>query len=119
MVILPKFPVDVIFNMLKRIGFFLWHGACNAAETGTIFLDELGDLCPDAQAAMVRFLQDGEVRTIGFLQAINLDVRVIAATNKNLDKAMGEGRFREDLYDRLNEFSLFCLVGIYKGIAPL
>ena len=81
-------------------------GLIPAAETGTIFLDEVGDLSLDAQAAMLRFLQTGEVRPIGSLQSINVDVRVIAATNKNLEKAMEDGSFREDLYDRLNEFSL-------------
>ncbi|MCK4389560.1 MAG: sigma 54-interacting transcriptional regulator [Desulfobacterales bacterium] len=81
-------------------------GLIPAADTGTIFLDEIGDLCQNAQGSILRFLQDGEVRPIGSLHAINVDVRVIAATNKNLDKAMEKGTFREDLYDRLNEFSL-------------
>ena len=81
-------------------------GLITAADTGTIFLDEVGDLSLEAQASMLRFVQDGEIRPIGSLQAINVDVRVIAATNKNLDKAMEQGSFREDLYDRLNEFSL-------------
>lgn len=66
-------------------------GLIPAADTGTVFLDEVADLSLDAQAAMLRFLQNGEVRPIGSLQSINVDVRVIAATNKNLEKAMDAG----------------------------
>ncbi|MBW1716773.1 MAG: sigma 54-interacting transcriptional regulator [Deltaproteobacteria bacterium] len=81
-------------------------GLVMAADGGTLFLDEIGDLSPDAQAAILRFLQEGEVRPIGSLQTFQVDVRVISATNKNLKEAMERGTFREDLYDRLNGFSL-------------
>ena len=81
-------------------------GLILSAEGGSIFLDEIGDLSLDAQAAILRFLQEGEVRPIGSLQTFNVDVRVISATNKNIEEAMEKGIFREDLYDRLNGFSL-------------
>jgi len=81
-------------------------GLVMAADGGTLFLDEIGDLSPDAQAAILRFLQEGEVRPIGSLQTFQVDVRVISATNKDLKEAMEKGTFREDLYDRLNGFSL-------------
>ncbi len=81
-------------------------GLILAADGGSLFLDEIGDLSPDAQAAILRFLQEGEVRPIGSLQTFPADVRVIAATNKNLEEAIKQGAFREDLYDRLNGFTL-------------
>ena len=74
------------------------------ADGGSIFLDEIGDLSPDAQGAILRFLQEGEVRPIGSLQTFRADVRVIAATNNNIEEAVEKGNFREDLYDRLNGF---------------
>ena len=81
-------------------------GLIMSADGGTLFLDEIGDLSPDAQAALLRFLQDGEVRPVGSLQTFKVNVRVISATNKNLEEAMERGLFREDLYDRLNGFTL-------------
>ena len=61
------------------------------ADGGSIFLDEIGDLSPDAQGAILRFLQEGEVRPIGSLQTFRADVRVIAATNKNIEEAVERG----------------------------
>lgn len=81
-------------------------GLIIAADGGTIFLDEVADLSLEAQAAILRFLQEGEVRPLGSLQTFRVDVRVISATNKDLEHAMAQGRFREDLFDRLNGFSL-------------
>jgi transcriptional regulator with GAF, ATPase, and Fis domain len=83
------------------------NGLIMAADGGTIFLDEVADLSLEAQAAMLRILQEGEIRPIGSLQTFKVSVRIISATNKHLAEAMEKGIFREDLYDRLNGFSLF------------
>jgi len=72
------------------------------ANGGSLFLDEVGETAPSTQVKLLRFLQDGEIRRVGDNEAINVDVRLIAATNQNLEKAIEEGRFREDLYYRLN-----------------
>jgi len=77
-------------------------GKFEAASGGTIFLDEIGDLAPDAQVKLLRFLQDREFYRLGSNQALRADVRVIAATNQDLDTLMKEGRFRADLFYRLN-----------------
>ncbi|MCI0487063.1 MAG: sigma 54-interacting transcriptional regulator [Blastocatellia bacterium] len=77
-------------------------GIIRAAERGTIFLDEIGDLPLDLQPKLLRFLQQGEIHPIGENQPEIVDVRVIAATNSNLERAVSEGRFREDLFHRLN-----------------
>jgi DNA-binding NtrC family response regulator len=79
------------------------EGLLAAAHGGTVFLDEIGDLSPSGQAMLLRFLQEREVRLIGVRQTYRVDVRVIAATNKGLDEAIGRGEFRADLYDRLHE----------------
>jgi transcriptional regulator with PAS, ATPase and Fis domain len=76
-----------------------------AADRGTLFLDEIGDLSYNAQAALLRFLQEGEVMPIGSTRTVKPDVRVISATNRDLEGAMEKGEFREDLYERLNVFS--------------
>jgi two-component system nitrogen regulation response regulator GlnG len=80
----------------QRIGKF---EQCNR---GTIFLDEIGDMQPATQAKVLRILQDGELQRVGGNQTIRVDVRVIAATNKNLEAAVARKEFREDLYYRLN-----------------
>src|ERR1041384_4907463 len=70
-------------------------------QIGTIFLDEVGDMSPKTQAKVLRVLQEGEVERIGSARTIKVDVRVIAATNKNLEEEIEKGHFREDLYFRL------------------
>jgi two-component system nitrogen regulation response regulator NtrX len=77
-------------------------GKFEQANGGTLFLDEVGDMSPSAQAKVLRVLEDGVVTRIGGAKPISVDVRVIAATNKNLESEIGEGHFREDLYYRLN-----------------
>jgi two-component system nitrogen regulation response regulator NtrX len=80
----------------KQIGKF------EQADRGTIFLDEVGDMSPKTQAKVLRVLQEQEVERLGSARTIKVDVRVIAATNKNLEEAIQRGEFREDLYFRLN-----------------
>lgn len=77
-------------------------GRIEMAAGGTLFLDEIGDLPLGLQVHLLRFLQDNVIERLGSGAAIHVDVRVIAATNMNLEKAVKEGRFREDLYYRLN-----------------
>jgi two-component system, NtrC family, nitrogen regulation response regulator NtrX len=77
-------------------------GKFEQADGGTLFLDEVGDMSLSAQAKLLRVLQEGVVTRIGGSKAIQVDVRVLAATNKDLDDEIGEGRFREDLLYRLN-----------------
>ncbi len=77
-------------------------GKFEQANTGTLFLDEVGDMSLAAQAKVLRVLQDGVVTRIGGAKTIQVDVRVLAATNKNLPAEISEGRFREDLFYRLN-----------------
>lgn len=76
-------------------------GKFEAANKGTIFLDEVGDMSLSAQAKVLRALQENKVQRVGSDKDIKVDVRIIAATNKNLKKEIAEGRFREDLYHRL------------------
>ncbi len=84
----------------RRIGRF------EAADKGTLFLDEIGELTPGMQVKLLRVLQEREFERLGGNQTIKVDVRVIAATNRDLEKAMHEGKFREDLYYRLNVVSV-------------
>jgi Nif-specific regulatory protein len=82
-------------------------GRFELADGGTLFLDEVGELSLSTQVKLLRVLQEKEFERLGGVQPIKVDVRVIAATNRDLEQAMADGDFREDLYYRLNVFSIF------------
>src|SRR5262249_8321099 len=81
-------------------------GKLEVASGGTVFLDELGELAPALQAKLLRVLQEKEFERVGGTRPIKIDVRVIAATNRDLEKAIHDGTFRQDLYYRLNVLAL-------------
>lgn len=85
----------------RRVGQF------ELAHSGSLFLDEIGDLSPATQAKLLRVLQEREFTRIGGTQPIKVDVRIIAATNKNVEDLVRQGQFREDLYYRVNVITLF------------
>jgi DNA-binding NtrC family response regulator len=84
----------------RRVGQF------ELANTGTLFLDEIGDLSPITQAKLLRVIQEREFTRIGGVQSIKVDVRIVTATNKNLDDLVRKAQFREDLYYRINVIAL-------------
>lgn len=81
-------------------------GAFVAANGGTIFLDEIGNLSYEVQIQLLRALQERKIRPVGSMQEISVDIRLVSATNENLEQAIEKGTFREDLYHRINEFTL-------------
>lgn len=81
-------------------------GLAEAANGGTLFLDEIGELAPSIQSKLLRFLQEGEMYRVGGKDPIRVDVRVICATNRDLEKEVGQGNFREDLFYRINTIML-------------
>ncbi|MCS6884146.1 MAG: sigma 54-interacting transcriptional regulator [Acidobacteriota bacterium] len=102
-------PKDLIESQLfgHRKGAFTgatsnYQGVIRAAEGGTLFLDEIGDLSLEVQPKLLRFLEAGEIQPLGEARPIKVDVRVLAATNADLERAVEQGRFREDLLYRLN-----------------
>jgi Nif-specific regulatory protein len=72
------------------------------ADGGTVFLDEIGEISQELQTRLLRFLQERDFERVGGNQRLRVDVRIIAATNRNLEQAVGDGSFRQDLYHRLN-----------------
>jgi len=99
----------------------LQRGKMEMANGGTVFLDEVGDISQELQAKLLRFLQEREFERVGGNQPIAVDVRVIAATNRDLEEAVKSGAFREDLYHRLNVIALTlpALRERKEDIAPL
>jgi len=102
-------PKDIIDSQLfgHRRGAFTgattnYPGIIKAADGGTLFLDEIGDLSLEVQPKLMRFLQEGEIQPLGETKPLRVDVRIIAATNTDLERAVEDGRFREDLFHRLN-----------------
>src|SRR5262249_48478190 len=83
------------------------RGRFEMAEGGTLFLDEIGDLSPAMQVKLLRVLQEREFERVGGTETLKVNVRLIAATNVDLEQAVSDGRFRSDLYYRLNVFSIY------------
>lgn len=81
-------------------------GQFELADGGTVFLDEIGNLSYDIQTSLLRVIQERKIRRLGSQKEISIDVRIIVASNKNLETLVEEGQFREDLYHRLNQFSI-------------
>lgn len=81
-------------------------GLAEVANGGTLFLDEIGELSPGIQAKLLRFIQEGEIFRVGGKDPIKVDIRLISATNRELDQEVARGNFREDLYYRINTISV-------------
>ena len=96
-------------------------GMFAAADHGTLFLDEVGNLSQEVQMLLLRALQEKRYRPVGGKVEVKADIRLVAATNEDLEKAIAEGRFREDLFHRLNEFPLYVplLAECPEDIIPL
>lgn len=96
-------------------------GMFAAADHGTLFLDEVGNLSQEVQMLLLRALQEKRYRPVGGKEEVKADIRLVAATNEDLEKAITEGRFREDLFHRLNEFPLYVplLAECPEDIIPL
>ncbi|MHB2148003.1 sigma-54-dependent transcriptional regulator [Calditrichota bacterium LG25] len=84
-------------------------GLIEVVNSGTLFLDEIGDVSPEFQTKLLRFLESGEYRPLGSTHTYKSDVRIIAATNRDLKELMKQGKFREDLFYRLNVFNIHLL----------
>jgi transcriptional regulator with GAF, ATPase, and Fis domain len=84
------------------------EGRFEVADGGTLFLDEVGEMSLSLQGKLLRVLQEGEFQRVGSTDTLELDVRILAATNRDLLTEIGEGRFREDLYYRLNVIPVSC-----------
>jgi len=102
-------PKEIIDSQLfgHRRGAFTgattnYPGIIKAADGGTLFLDEIGDLLLEVQPKLMRFLEEGEIQPLGETKPLRVDVRILAATNTDLERAVEDGRFREDLFHRLN-----------------
>lgn len=83
-------------------------GAFEMANGGTLFLDEMGNLGYEVQVQLLRALQERKVRPLGSNKEIEVDIRLVCATNENLAERVAEGAFREDLFHRINEFTITC-----------
>ena len=83
------------------------RGAFEIANGGTLFLDEVGNLSYEVQVQLLRALQERRIRPVGGTKEIDIDIRLVCATNENLEEAVSECRFREDLYHRINEFTIY------------
>ncbi len=83
-------------------------GRFEAAQEGTIFLDEIGDIPPSTQVKLLRVLEEKHIERVGDHRPIRVNVRIVTATNRNLEKLVSQGRFREDLFFRINVFPLYC-----------
>ncbi|HMG56698.1 MAG TPA: sigma 54-interacting transcriptional regulator [Kofleriaceae bacterium] len=82
------------------------EGLCRRAHRGTLFLDEIAELAAESQSALLRVLQEGEVRPVGASESVKVDVRIVAASHQDLAQRIGDGRFRQDLYGRIAGFEI-------------